>query len=133
MNKAIARWTTHPMELHMNSQDPSDPIISEITTGCLHLRKLFLPSYQFDQCTVMHSMLGQNIQLSNPPSFAVAFLWHVSWPNHVYVFPAQSCDYTNFSPVGWAFILFSGSLGYSKGQAKDLPLSDGDPDDPPIR
>ena len=97
MSKAIGRYTSHPMELNMNGQDLSDPIMSEITTGCRHLRKLILPSYQFDQCTVLHSNLGQNVRLSSPPSFAVVFLWHVSRPNHVYVFPAQSCDYTGFS------------------------------------
>ena len=84
--KAIMRYTSHLMELNMNSQDFYNPIISDLTTGCLHLRKLFRPSYPFDQCTVLHSNLGQYVRFSSPPSFAVLCLWHVSRPNHVYVF-----------------------------------------------
>ena len=104
MTKAIMRCSS-PLELNMNSQDLSSPIMSEIPTGCLHLRKLFRPSYQFDQCTVLRNNSGQNVCLSSPPSFALVFLWREPRPNHVFVFPAQSCDYSDFSIQGWLVLL----------------------------
>ena len=131
LTKAI-KTLGNEVERDLNNEDKENPAIQELSQCCLSLRKRFLSSFVFEKCFIYHNNSGLSRPVAQKHHFAVVFAWSEANLQKLYVLPAVACDFTEFDPSSWYFLVFSeGKDSATTFEERSSPPEDSNPPHPP--
>ena len=121
------------VEQDLRTLDKTKPEVHELSTCCSALRKKVLPSYVFEKCFVYRNNSGLSRPVAEDNVFAIVFAWSTADEHQLFVLPARACDFTDFNPRMWYFVVFAEGKDTQTGKTPEITdaPSPGDNDQPP--
>ena len=114
LTKAINALGGNVVEQDLHYLDKTKSEVQELSKCCSTLRKKIVPSYIFEKCFVYRNNSG----LDN--AFALVFVWSSAHDHQLFVLPARACDFTDFDPRTWYFVVFAEGKDPKTGKPPEL-------------
>ena len=108
------------IEKDLASEDKTKTEVQELSTCCSKLRQKILPSYVFEKRFIYRNNTGLSRSVAEKDVFAVVFAWNTANANQLYVLPARACDFTDFNPANWYFIVLAEGKDVETGKPPEL-------------